>query len=106
MSCAPQVLAEWISSRVVELVYTAHDLAAFARDCKYLGEPFAWDEARRFALRCELDAAFFHLYGLSRDETATVLDTFPIVARKDLAKFGTYRTRDEILRLYDEMAAA
>ena len=25
---------------------------------------FRWDEARRFLLRCELDAAFFHLYGL------------------------------------------
>jgi hypothetical protein len=25
------------------------------------GQPFRWDEGRRFPLRCELDAAFIHL---------------------------------------------
>jgi hypothetical protein len=26
------------------------------------GPPLRWDEERRFLLRCELDATFFHLY--------------------------------------------
>jgi hypothetical protein len=52
----------WLAPRILELVYTAHDLAPLARDCGYDGPPFAWDEARRFEIRCELDAAFFHLY--------------------------------------------
>ena len=52
----------WLLPRIVELTYTAHDLAPFAKDCGYDGPPFRWDEARRFLLRCELDAAFFHLY--------------------------------------------
>jgi len=55
-------LGEWLLPRVLELVYTSHDLAPFASDCGYDGPPFPWDEERRFQLRCELDAAFFHLY--------------------------------------------
>jgi hypothetical protein len=57
-----QTILDWLAPRVLELVYTAHDLAPLARECGYDGPPFAWDEARRFELRCELDAAFFHLY--------------------------------------------
>ena len=48
--------------RVLELLYTGEDLRDFARECGWDGPPFRWDEERRFLLRCELDAAFFHLY--------------------------------------------
>ena len=88
---------------MLELTYTAHDLEPFARDLGYLGPPFAWDVERRFRLRCELDAAFFHLYGLTREEASYVLGTFNIVRRKDERDFGTYRTKDEILRILDDM---
>ncbi len=47
-------------------------------------------EERRH-LRARLDALYFHLYGLSRDDAAYVFDTFLIVRREDEA---TYRTRD------------
>jgi hypothetical protein len=90
----------------MELTYTAWDLEPFARDCGYDGPPFRWDDARRFLLRCELDAAFFHLYGLSRDDAAYILDTFPIVKRKDIAAHGSYRTQETILRIYDGLAEA
>ena len=99
-------LRDWLLPRVLELTYTAWDLEPFARDSGWFGPPFVWDEARRFQLRCELDAAFFHLYGLNRDDTAYILDTFPIVRRKDEAAHGTYRTRDTILALYDQFAEA
>jgi len=89
---------------VLELGYTAHDLEAFARDLEYSGEPFGWKPERRFQLRCELDAAFFHLYGLTRDKAAYVLDTFPIMRRKDEAQWGEYRTRGKVLAFYDEMS--
>lgn len=57
---------------------------------------------RRFLLRCELDAAFLHLYGLNRDHTAYILDTFPIVKRKDDEKFnGDYRTKRLILEAFE-----
>ena len=48
--------------RVLELLYTGEDLRDFAHDCGWDGPPFRWDDERRFPLRCELDATFFHLY--------------------------------------------
>ena len=33
-----------------------------------------------------------------------ILETFPIVKRKDIAKYGSYRTKETILQLYDEFA--
>lgn len=90
----------------LELTYTTYDLRPFAQDCGYHGPPFRWDEARRFLLRCELDAAYFHLYGINREDVAYIMDTFPIVRRKDEAAHGEYRTKRVILEIYDEMAAA
>jgi hypothetical protein len=95
---------QFVRDRVLELVFTSPALEAFAQGCGWSGPPFRWDEDRRFQLRCELDAAFFHLYGLNRDDTAYILDTFPIIKRKDEKQFGTYRTKDRILELYDALA--
>lgn len=97
-------LASWIASRVLELTYAAHDLAPFARGLGYDGPPFIWDEERRFLLRAELDAAFFHLYGIARADVDYIMETFPIVKRKDIAAHGSYRTKEAILSIYDEMA--
>jgi len=68
--------------------------------------PFRWDAQRRFQLRCELDAAFFHLYGLGRDDTDYIMDTFPIVRKNDEKAHNTYRTKDTILALHDAFATA
>ena len=57
-----QSVRDWVTLRVLELSYTAWDLKSFAADCGWGGPPFHWDDNRRFLLRCELDAAFFHLY--------------------------------------------
>ena len=125
---------DWVSSRVLELTYTAWDLESFAQDCGFSDPPFRWDEDRRFLLRCELDAAFFHLYlptdtngdwcpteretaedfvrlkasfPTPRDAVAYIMDTFPIVRRKDEAKYdGDYRTKRVILVIYDAMQDA
>jgi hypothetical protein len=48
----------------------------------------------------------FHLYGLPRDDVDYVMDTFPIVRRKDEAAYGEYRTKRLILEIYDAMAEA
>jgi hypothetical protein len=34
------------------------------------------------------------------------MDTFPIVQRKDIQKHGDYRTKLQILEIYDRMAEA
>ncbi len=100
----PDLLA-FITPRALELTYTAWDLQAFAQDVGYGGPPFVWDEDRRFLMRCELDALYFHLYQISRDDADYILDTFPIVRRKDEAAHGEYRTKRIILEMYDHMAA-
>jgi hypothetical protein len=97
---------EWVLRRVLELVFTAWDLAPFARDCGWEGSPFRWDANRRLALRCELDAAFFHLYGLDRDEVDYVMETFHIVRDHDKDRFGDYRTKLMILRYWDALRKA
>jgi hypothetical protein len=119
-----QKLKEWLLPRVLELIYTTLDLKPFAEDCGYSGPPFPWDEQRRFVLRCELDAAFFHLYlGTQEDwgsepralrasfpvlrvAVAYVMNSFPIVRKKDDQQFGRYRTKETILEIYDAMAEA
>jgi hypothetical protein len=97
---------DWILPRVLELTYTAWDLEPFARDVGHAGTPFRWDIDRRFHLRCELDAAFFHLYGLSRDDVDYVMGTFPIVRKSDERAHGEYRTKRVILETYDALAKA
>lgn len=101
-----QSFYDWVFPRALELSYTAWDLQPFAQDCGYEGPPFKWDEDRRFLLRCELDAAYFHLYGIQRDDVDYIMDTFPIVKRKDEKAHGHYRTKNTILQIYDAMATA
>ena len=64
-----------------ELTYTAWDLQPFAQTAAT--RPAVPLGRRRFLLRCELDAAYFHLYGIARDDVDYIMDTFPIVKRKD-----------------------
>ena len=96
---------EIVQEHVLRLTYTANDMGPFARDLGYDGPPFTWDEEERRHLRARLDALYFHLYGLSREDAGYVLDTFPIVRRQDEAQFGSYRTRDLILAYMNALAA-
>ena len=102
---AQPTVADFVVAQVLALSYTAHDLAPFARDLGYVdaaGEvlpPITWDDEDRRARRAALDALFFHLYGLSEDDAAYVLGTFPIVRQQDIAAFGRFRTQDDVLAL-------
>jgi len=109
-----QLNFEVILLRVLELTYTAYDMKPFAEDVwaelypdtstrPPLPEPFIWDDERRLSLRCELDAIYFHLYGINREDADYILETFPIIKRKDMDKYGEYRTKRLILEYYDEI---
>ena len=76
------------------------------RPCACDGPPFRWDEVHRFLLRCELEAAYFHLCGIERGGVDYIMETFPIVKRKDEAAHGEYRTKRIILEIYDAMQQA
>ena len=96
---------DMVRDHVLRLTYTADDMAPFARDLGYNGPPFIWEEEGRRHLRARLDALYFQLYGLTRDEAEYVLSTFPIVQREDEAEFGAYRTRNLILAYMSALTA-
>ena len=105
----------FIVPRVLELTYTAHDLAPWARDLGFEGPPFAFDPDRRAILRAELDAYYARLYGLTRDELRYILDpadvmgadypseTFRVLKNNELREFGEYRTRRLVLKAWDRL---
>ena len=97
----PHPIDPLVVARAKELLVTAWDIGA-ALGC----DPFPWDQSRRELLRVELDSFFFHRYGIKRHDVAYIMDTFPIVCRKDEAKYGEYRTKRLILEVYDRMAEA
>ena len=96
---------ELVRDHVLRLTYTAHDMRPFARELGYDGEPFSWDDEERSHLRARLDALYFHLYGLTKEDAAYVLDTFPIVRSQDESTFGSYRTQDMVLQYMSALAA-
>jgi len=102
---AEQELSGWVTDRVLELSYTAWDLEPYARDLGDDGPPFRWDEGRRAQLRAELDAAYLHLYGLTRDEAEHVIDSFFVLRKIEERTCGEFRTRRLVLAVYDAMAA-
>ena len=111
--------ADIVREAVLELSYTADDLAPFARDLGYLdaaGEvlpPFKWDEDRRVLLRAKLDALYFILYGVfnpsdvarSRDDISYIYSSFPIVEREETARWGSYRSRELCLAWINALIA-
>ncbi len=100
------ISTEFIVNRVLKLSYTTSSLKLFANDCGFEGPPFQLDENFRFQLRCELDAAIFYLYGISRKDADYIMDSFPIVKRKDEAEHGCFRTKEAIFEIYDALAEA
>src|SRR6266576_2293190 len=85
-------------------------MTPLARDLGDVGTLFVWDENRRAQIRAELDAFFFRLYAIERDDVDYIMETFQTdsggLKNNDIAKYGTYRTKDLILDVYDQMAAA
>jgi hypothetical protein len=99
-------VTDWVESRVLELVFTSSDMKAFALEHGYEGPPFRWDPERRVLIRAELDGVFFHLYGLDVEDVDYVMETFPVVKRRDEEKYGHYRTKALILDAYRRIADA
>ena len=107
----------FITPKVLELTYTSHSLAPFARDLGHEGPPFAWDEDRRALLRAYLDVFYARAYGLTRDELRFILDpsdimvddypseTFRVLKNKEIKEYGEYRTQRLVLEAWDRFTA-
>jgi hypothetical protein len=107
-----KTVADIVRAAVLELTYTSHDMAPFARDMGYVDPsgkvkpPFPWDEEQRFQLRAKLDALYFHLYGVTdRDEVRHVYSTFSVIKREEQEAYGAYRSRELCLAYMNALAA-
>jgi len=94
---------EKIIENAVRLSNTADDLKDFFIDYSISIES-GWTKNVRFQLQCELDAIFFQLYLLNKDDIEMILETFPSIKRKDEEKYMSFRTKETILKLYDEFS--
>ena len=106
-------LEAWISERVLKLTCTAEDMLPLAEACDFTSGSFQteyggrlnkWDEAERAELMAELDAAFFHLYGLNRDDIEYILSTFKGIHDERPNFLGASSTAQRIVQKYAEMS--
>ena len=100
--------------RVLRLVCTANEMTDLwnrAAADGYVSQhwddgtvPGVTDDYERGRLRSEIDAYVAReMYGLTRDEVDYILETFPIVKRRDSREHGAYRTKLMVLSAYDEL---
>jgi hypothetical protein len=101
-----------VADAVLELSYTSHDMAPFARGMGYVDPtgvakpPFRWDELKRLNLRAKLDATYFHLYGVTdRNDIQYIYSTFPILVGTEIEAHGRYLSRDHCLAWVSALAA-
>lgn len=96
-------LERWISDRVLKLTCTSDDMRPLAEACGLKEPVYRWHPDERARLKAELDAAYFLLYGVSRDDAEYILSTFKGARRRDEADVGAFRTAELILQCYDEL---
>ena len=106
-------LEAWISERVLKLTCTAEDMLPLAEACgftsgsfqsEYGGRLNKWDEAERAELLAELDAAYFHLYGIDRDDVDHILSTFKGIHDERTLFPGHVSPAQRIIQKYAEMS--
>lgn len=98
---------QWVVSRVGVLVGSGEEMHAYVREIgRENTTPVHWDEPRRQRCRIEIDGAMFHLFGLARNDVNYIMESFPIVKRKDVGTFGSYRTKELVLVVYDAIQCA
>ena len=111
-----ETLEHWISERVLKLSCTAEDMIPLATACDFKGSRgdgvHIWKEQERATLRAELDAAFFHLYDVEREDAQYMLSTFTgtgYIQPDDREKGGLAWERGSIgqavLDAYDTLAS-
>lgn len=97
---AAGTVADWILPRVAELALTSWDTVMPPE------APFKWNDVRRAAIRAELDAAFFILFGLDDSQAEHVMDSFVVQRQSEEKAFGEYRTKRAVLDELVKMRAA
>ncbi|MGH7179610.1 MAG: Eco57I restriction-modification methylase domain-containing protein, partial [Tepidisphaeraceae bacterium] len=98
-------LEDWISQRVLKLTCTANDMVPLAEAAKFSPKVHRWNEDERAKLRAELDAAYFILYEIKRDDVEYILSQFQGIVNEDVAHGGVGQTRRLIRQALDGLGA-
>jgi len=100
-----ETLADWISERVLKLSCTSNDMVPLAEAAGFTGNVHKWESAERSKLMAELDAAFFILYGIKRDDVEYILSTFSGLKKDNESLMDNTTTTSLILKYYDQFCA-
>jgi hypothetical protein len=101
-----QTLERWISDRVLKLTCTADDMRPLARAAGFDPPIHKWNPRERAEIMAELDAAFFLLYGIERDDVQYILSTFSGSSGESDQTEMLFATDTSILEAYDRLASA
>ena len=63
---------------------------------------YRWDADERQDLMAQLDAAYFHFYGIDRDSAGYILSTFSNITESGKSIFEPESITEKILRYYDQ----
>jgi hypothetical protein len=98
-----KTLQKWISDRVLKLTCTSNDMKALAEAANLKPPVHKWNPAERLDLQAQLDAAFFLLYAIHREDTEYILSTFSGVRKQTEDMFDGSTTLERILKHYDDL---
>jgi hypothetical protein len=98
-----QTLEKWISDRVLKLTCTSNDMIPLAKAADFKPTVHKWDPAERIDLMAELDAAYFLLYGIERNDVEYILTTFAGLRNESSDLLAGSNTTTRILQFYDDL---
>ena len=93
-------LVDWVSERVLKLTCTSNDMIPLAEAAGFKEKVHKWKETERRTLMAELDAAYFVLYGIGREDLVYMLSTFGGIAKQGQSVYDD-TTVKMILEFYD-----
>lgn len=98
-----QTLEHWVSDRVLKLTCTANDMKPLAQAAGLDPPVHKWNPVERAEWIAELDAAFFLLYSVAREDVEYVLGTFSGFRSQEGASLGVSAPPALILEAYDRL---
>ena len=99
-----QTLEKWISDLVLKLTCTAEDMRPLAEAAGFDPPIYKWNPGERAQIMAELDAAFFLLYGIEREDVQYMLSTFKGLASESDEANMLFATDVGVMEAYDRMA--
>ena len=96
-----RTLEKWISERVLKLTCVSNDMKPLAEAARFRPLVYKWDASERAQLQAELDAAFFLLYSIEREDVEYILSTFSGIEKESGGLLSGESTFERIMACYD-----